>query len=190
MKGTVSSCVLILLGSAASANTGNAEMPTLTYTSSGSCVASPEGFDSRFEPVNAGIAWRITFNALGSADRSGNVTEVGQSVDSASFGVGPRMHAPAASAYKGAYVSSVTGPSEDGSFTLHIGKTSGSFTAGPNAGVSFTISDFELKQWRGDNGLSIYGSSGLPIIQTVTKSDGTRFQRICTMSMISMPPHQ
>lgn len=190
MNGAFFSCVLILLGIAAAANTGNAETPTLTYTSSGSCVASPEGFDSRFEPVNAGVAWRITFNALGSADRNGNVTEVGQSVDSASFGVGPRMHVPAAGAYKGTYVSTVTGPNEDGSFTLHVGTTSGSFTAGPNAGLSFTISDFELKQWRGDNGLSIYGSTGSPIIQTFTKSNGTKFQRICTMLMISMPPHQ
>lgn len=58
----------------------------------GTCLASPEGFNSKLEPVNSGVAWTTTFNAVGTADANGNVTELGQSVDSASFGVGPRMH--------------------------------------------------------------------------------------------------
>ncbi len=190
MKKAFSSSVLILFEITAATTTASAETPTLTYTSSGSCVASPEGFDSKLEPVNAGVAWRITFNALCNADANGNVTEVGQSVDSASFGVGPRMHMPAASAYKATYASTVSGPNEDGSFTLHVGTLSGSFTAGPNAGLSFTISAFELKEWRGGNGLGVYGSAGSPVIQNVAKSDGAKFQRICTMSMISTVPHR
>jgi len=40
------------------------------------------------------------FTSSGSADAHGNATEVGQGIDSASFGVGPRMHMTAAYAYR------------------------------------------------------------------------------------------
>ena len=64
------------------------------------------------------------------------------------------------------------------------------FTAGPNVGVTFTISGVELKGWKGENGLSVYGSTGLPVIQTISLSNGTKFQRICTMQIVSAVPHQ
>ncbi len=100
----------------------DAKTPTIVYSSSGSCIASPFGFTAKLQPVNSGVSWRTTFNVVGSGDENGNVREVGQSVDSASFGVGPRMHMPAANAYTATYVSSVTGPNEDGSFTLRVGR--------------------------------------------------------------------
>ena len=114
--------------------------------------------------------------------------EVGQSVDSASFGVGPRMHMPAANAYTATYVSSVTGPNEDGSFTLRVGTQSGTFTAGPNAGLNFTISGLELKGWIGANNFGVYGSSGSPVVQAFTLSDGTKYERICTTLSVSTAP--
>jgi hypothetical protein len=190
MKSAFSSCLLLSLGIAAPVDTANAKSPVLAYTSSGSCLASPNGFDSNLQPVNSGVAWRTTFNALGSADADGNIAEVGQSVDSASFGVGPRMHIPAASAYKDTFSSTVTGPDGDGSFTLHVGTLSGIFTAGPNAGLTFTISGFELKGWIGNNGLSVYGSTGSPVIQTFSLSNATSFQRICTLLTVSTSPLQ
>jgi hypothetical protein len=61
------------------------------------------------EPANSGTAWTTTFNAIGSADAKGNVTEFGQSVDSASFGFEPRMDVPGANAHKGTFTSIVTG---------------------------------------------------------------------------------
>jgi hypothetical protein len=142
------------------------------------------------EPVNAGVAWTMTFNALGSADANGNVTEVGQSMDTASFGVGPRMHIPGANAYKDTFTSTVTGPNGDGSFTLHVGKLSGSFTAGPNAGLTFTISGFELKGWIGSNGVGAYGTSGSPEVQTLSLSNKTKLQRLCTAMTVSTSPLQ
>ena len=181
---------LLTLAIGALVSRADAETPTFAYTSSGSCVASPMGFNSKLEPVNAGVAWRTTFNAMGSADAKRNVTEVGQSVDSASFGVGPRMHLPAANAYEARFVFNSVGPAEDGSFGLRAGTISGTFTAGPNVGVSFTISGVELKGWKGENGLSVYGSTGLPVIQTISLSNGTKFQRICTMQIVSAVPHQ
>ncbi len=148
MRSAFVSCILILVGVAA-ADADDAKRPAYAYTNSGSCIASALGFTSKLEPVNAGVSWRITFNAVGSVDATGAVIEAGQSVDSASFGAGPRMHSPAANAYKDTFTSTVIGPNADGSSTLRFGIASGSFTAGPSAGVRFTISDFELKGWVG-----------------------------------------
>jgi len=185
MRSSFSSSILISLGIALLADPPDAAARALTFISSGSCLASPFGFDSKLQPVNSGVAWRITFNTVGSADPDGNVTEVGQSVDSASFGVGPRMHVPAANAFRETFKSTVTGPNEDGSFTLLVGTLSGTFTAGPHAGLNFTMSGFELKKWSGNSGISLYGGSGSPVIQTVELSDGTHFQRICTGMTLS-----
>ena len=66
-----------------------------------------------------------------------------------------------------------------------MGTVSGTFTAGPNAGLRFTISDLELKGWIGENGVSVYANSGSPVVQTVSLSNDTRFQRICTVFMVS-----
>jgi hypothetical protein len=133
------SCLPILLALAAVAVPAGARapLPAHFYTASGSCLNSPEGFNSKLEPVNSGVAWTTTFNAVGGVDADGNVAEVGQSVDTASFGVGPRMHAPAANAYKGEFTSTVTANS-DGSYTVVVGKLSGRFTDGPYAGQTFT----------------------------------------------------
>ncbi len=180
MRSAFGSCILILPGAAAT-HADEAKRPAFAYTSSGSCIASALGFTSKLEPVNTGVSWRITFNAVGSADATGAVTEAGQSVDSASFGAGPRMHSPAANAYKDTFTSTVTGPNADGSSTLRFEMMSGSFTAGPFAGAHFTISNFELKGWVSTNGVSFYGSSESPVIQTVALSNGSKFQRICTM---------
>ena len=184
MRSAFCTCLLISLGIAAPADRAAAETPVFAYTISGSCLASPEGFNSKLQPVNPGVAWRITFNAVGGADANGNVTEVGQSVDSASFGAGPRVHVPAANAYKDVFIFTVTKPNGDGGSILHMGTVSGTFTAGPNAGLRFTISDLELKGWIG-NGVSIYASSESPVVQTVSLSNGTRFHRICTVFMVS-----
>ena len=105
------------------------------------------GFTSKLEPISPGVSWRTTFNAVGSADTRGNVTEAGQSVDSASFGAGPRMHSSAANAYRDTFVATLTGPNADGSSSFRLGMANGAFVAGPNAGVRFTISNFKLKGW-------------------------------------------
>jgi hypothetical protein len=128
-------CALILLASAVIAVWGDtrAAQQALTYATSGTCVNSPEGFNSKLEPVNPGTAWTTTFNAVDSADANGNVTEVGQSVDTASFGAGPRMHLPAAHAYKATFTSK-TELNSDGSYSVVTGPLSGAFTDGPYSG--------------------------------------------------------
>ncbi len=190
MKNALRSGLLASFAVASIADSAEANPPTIVYSSSGSCIASPRGFTEKLQPVNSGVTWRTTFNVVGSGDENGNVREVGQSVDSASFGVGPRMHMPGANAYTDTYVSSVTGPNEDGSFTLHSGTQRGTFTAGPNAGLNFTISGFELRGWIGASNFGVYGSSGLPVVQAFTLSDGTKYQRICTTLSVSTAPHQ
>ncbi len=187
MRSVFCASILITFGLAASAGAANAAEPVLAYSSAGACLASPEGFTRKLEPVNSGIAWRTTFRAVSSADANGNVTEVGQSVDSASFGVGPRMHTPAVSAYTDEFAS-VTKPNADGSLTLHVGTVSGTFTAGPDAGLTFTISGIDLKGWAGKSGVRLFGNGGSPTIQTFALSNGTRFQRICAVLTISASP--
>ena len=175
--------VLVLLAIMGLANPAGAGMPTLAYTASGVCLNSPDGFNSKLEPINSGVTWTVTFNAVGSVDADGNVAEVGQSVDTASFGVGPRMHAPAANVYKDTFTSTVTGPNDDGSSTFQVKMLSGTFTAGPNVGLSFKVSAFELKGWIGNSGTSAYGNTGSPVIQTFSMSNGTSFKRICALSV-------
>ena len=125
MKNALRSSLLASFAVAVIGDSAEAQTPTIVYSTSGSCIASPLGFTAKLQPVNSGVSWRTTFNVVGSGDENGNVREVGQSVDSASFGVGPRMHMPAANAYTDTYVSRVTGPNEDGSFTLHVGSGAG-----------------------------------------------------------------
>lgn len=187
MRRIFSCCAAIVLGTLPLAHLALAD-PVLVYSSSGSCIVSPFGFDAKLRPVNSGVAWRTTFNAVGSADADGKITEVGQSVDSASFGVGPRMHVPAANAYQAIFSSTLAGPNKDGSFTLHVGTATGTFTAGLYTGLTFTASGFKLTKWTASNGLSVYGNSGVPAIQSVLLSNGTKFERICTGMTISLTP--
>jgi hypothetical protein len=190
MKNALRSSLLASFAVAIPGDGAEAKPATIVYSSSGSCIASPFGFTAQLQPVNAGVSWTTTFNVVGSADENGNVREVGQSVDSASFGAGPRMHKPGANAYTDTYASSVSGPNEDGSFTLRLGTQSGTFTAGPNAGLNFTISGLELKGWIGADNVGVYGGSGAPVVQDFTLSDGAKYHRICTMLSVSTAPRR
>ncbi len=48
-------CLLISVGIAAPAGTASAEESSFAYTTSGACLASPEGFKSTLEPINSGV---------------------------------------------------------------------------------------------------------------------------------------
>ena len=133
--------------------------------------------------MNSGVAWTTTFKAAGAAGANGEVKEVGQSVDTASFGVGPRMHTPAAHAYKDTFTSSISRPDEDGNSTFYVRALHGIFTAGPNSGVTFSISDFELTSQVGDAAISVYQSAGSSVIQTVSLGNGVEFKRACVLTM-------
>jgi hypothetical protein len=190
MKTALRFGVLASFAAALIADGAEAKPSTIVYSSSGSCIASPFGFTAKLEPVNPGVTWRTTFNVVGSGDENGNVREAGQSVDSASFGSGPRMHTPAANAYTDTYALSVTGPNEDGSLTLRVGTQSGTFTAGPYAGLNFTVSGFALKGWIGAGNFGVYGSSEAPVVQAFTLSNGAKYQRICTTLTVSTAPRR
>jgi hypothetical protein len=170
-------------------DSASAKTSAFAYADSGTCLASPEGFNSSLEPVNSGVAWTTTFNAVGTADANGNVTELGQSADGASFGVGPRMHMPAAHAYEDTLSFTITEPDGDGNVTLHVGALRGTFTAGPNAGMTFVISGFELKKGISDNGVRVFRSAGSPINQTVSLANRIKFSRVCTLTASVSPRH-
>jgi hypothetical protein len=70
-----------------------------------------------------------------------------------------------------------------------VGTLSGTFTAGPNAGVTFVISGFELKKGISDNGVTVFRSAGSPTIQTVSLANGIKFSRICMLTA-SISPRQ
>jgi hypothetical protein len=167
----------------ASGALGEPNASAFSYTGSGSCLASPEGFNSKLEPNNSGVAWTTIFTSSGSADSHGNATEVGQGIDSVSFGVGPRMHMPAAYAYRINFSSNFRFSDEDKSDRFHIVSAGGRFVAGPNAGIAFKLSDIELGKERVEGGFAVYGSAISPSIQTVSLENGVKFQRICAISL-------
>jgi hypothetical protein len=186
MRSAFFSSLAVLFAIMAVSHPAGAQAPlaAFAYASSGSCLNSPEGFNSKLEPVNSGVAWTMAFNAEGSVDASGNGTEVGQSVDTASFGVGPRMHAPAANAYQAEFSATVTANS-DGSHTIAMGKLSGRFTNGPYSGETFMVAPGALfKQSPAETGVSVLTTIGPLVVQTFSLSKGTKFQRICTVRTV------
>jgi hypothetical protein len=165
----------------------DANTPAFTYRSSGTCLASPLGFNAKLEPINSGVAWTTTFTSTGSVDDHGVATEAGQAVDTASFGVGPRMHTPAAHAYDDRFTVAISEPGDDGSVAFHAGTISGTFTAGPFAGRSFSLSGYDLKKAIGDHGFDVYGSATSPVVQTLSLADGIKFERICVLTVSTSP---
>ena len=179
--------VLAVLPALADPISADTNTPAFTYRSSGTCLASPAGFNSKLEPVNSGVAWTMTFASTGSVDDQGAATEVGQAVDTASFGVGPRMHTPAAHAYNDRLTVTITRSGDDSSATFHAGMISGTFTAGPYAGRSFSLSGFELRNAAGDQGSDVYGSRTSPVSQTLSVADGIKFERVCVLTVTTSP---
>ena len=165
----------------------NTNTPPFIYRSSGTCLASPAGFSPKLEPINSGVSWTTTFTSMGSVDDHGAATEVGQAVDTASFGVGPRMHTPAAHVYDDTFTVTITDPGNDSGLTFHAGMASGTFTAGPYAGRSFSLSGFELKKAIRDHGVDVYGSATSPVVQTLTLTGGIKFERICLLTVSTSP---
>ena len=190
MRDIVYPCVMVVLIGAGMTSPADAQVapPTLLYITSGNCLNSPLGFNSNLEPVYAGTAWTSTFTAEGGTDTHGVVTEIGQSLDGASLGVGPRMHNAAVERIQNHF-------QPDGRFQprWHVhgrgGRTHWDFTGGPYAGKSFTASPgLVFKRWPPQNGVSIEASVGQPVIQTLLLSDGTKFQRICTATGVVTSP--
>jgi len=182
-------CVpMVLIIAAAAVPTDAAEAPpTLVYATLGSYLNSPMGFTAKLEPGNAGVAWTMSFNAIGTADADGNVTEVGRSVYTASFGAGPRMHAPGANAYRVSFAATAK-ENTDGSYAVVTGTLRGTFTEGSHAGQSFTVSPgLTFKRWAGQNGASVEVTAGPPVIQTLSLANGVSFARICTATTVITP---
>jgi hypothetical protein len=190
MRGVIYPCVIAALAGVGLTSPADAQAPspTLLYITSGNCLNSPLGFNSNLEPVYAGTAWTSTFTAEGGTDAHGVVTEIGQLLDGASLGVGPRMHGASGNSYKVTFSPTVTS-NPDGTSTVAVGALSGTFTGGPYAGKSFTASPgLVFKRWPPQNRVSIEASVGQPVIQTLSLSDGTKFQRICTATGVVTSP--
>jgi hypothetical protein len=182
----VASCFLIAALVSALAGPTNTQTAELAYHSSGTCLASPEGFNSKWEPINSGVTWTTTFASIGRVDAQGAATEIGQAVDTASFGVGPRMHTPAAHSYKVSLTATISKPEKDGSLTFRAGEANGSFTAGPYAGRSLTLSGFQLKRNAAEN-VEVYSSADTPVMQTLFLGGGVKFERICVLTLSVSP---
>ena len=63
-----------------------------------------------------------------------------------------------------------------------MASASGKFVAGPNVGLTFKLSDIELRKESVEDGFAVYGT-GSPSIQTVSLDNGVRFQRICATKL-------
>jgi hypothetical protein len=185
MKALICSCLLAALAApvAAEPNGAKASSSSFVYLVTGTCLNSPAGFNAKLETNNAGVAWSTTFAGQGSVDGQGAATEVGQSVDTASFGAGPRMHAPAAHAYKATFTAAISGPADDGSVMFHADAMHGVFTAGPYTGQEFGVSGFDLKKAISASGVDVYGSPASPVVQAFALADGRKVERVCVLTV-------
>ncbi len=183
MRFALCSCVLIGALSQAHADPTKMETAEFAYRTSGTCLASPEGFNAKLEPVNSGVAWTTTFTGNGRVDAQSGATEMGQSVDTASFGVGPRMHAPGAHAYEIKFKATIGKSEKDGGPIFRADAANGTFTAGPYAGRSLGVSAFQLTRNTVENAVETYGSAGSPVIQTILLGSGAKFERICVLTL-------
>jgi hypothetical protein len=180
-------CLLAALAAPALAEPPGANPNTsaFTYSASGTCLASPEGFNAKLEPTYTGLAWTTSFAGNGNVDDHGAATEVGQSIDTASFGVGPRMHAPAAHGYNSTFSVSISETGDNGA-VFRAGAVNGTFTAGPFAGRSFSLSGFELKRLARHDGADVYGGAS-PVMQTVSLAGGAKYERVCVLTVSTFP---
>jgi hypothetical protein len=169
------------------------------------------GFKPNFEPA-AGTTWTESYNSV----LSGNVqvvsssliytpvTEIGSSVLSAAFGAGGAlMHPAAVTVFNQTHNDKVT-PNLDGSYTVELGAgpasgtitgpITGTITVGPARlmNLMYTVTPGRLiKMWEGQNGTYVQADlTPPPVIQTVTYSDGTSVQRICSASGVVTSPLQ
>jgi hypothetical protein len=156
MKRALLSCLLILLGFAASAYPASAQK--FAYSMVATCLNSSSGFNSKLEPNIAGTAWTESFHGVGSGAvaNPSSVTEYTISVIGAVPGSQPPIP-PAANAYTNTIKATLTGPTGDGSFTLTASTWDGTITAGPNKGLTYvattavaTIAGPPLKVWLGE----------------------------------------
>ena len=184
----VAFCAYFLLGglTSALADRINTQSIEFAYRSSGTCMASPEGFNSKVEPINSGVAWITTFASVGRVDGHGAGTEIGQAVDTASFGVGPRMHMPGASVYEVSFTATIS-RTETGGVVFRANEASGTFTAGPYAGRTLSLSGFQLKRTAAENAAQTFGSVDSPVVQAVSLGGGAKFERICVMTLSTFP---
>ncbi len=187
-KMRVAFCAGFLIGglTSALADPTSVQSVEFGYRSLGTCLASPEGFNSKLEPKNSGVAWTMTFASVGRIDGHGAGTEIGQAVDTASFGVGPRMHMPSAHAYKVSLTATLGRSEKDGSLLFRAGEANGTLTAGPYAGRTVSLSGFELKM-NMVNDAEGYASPETPVVQTVVLGGNVKFERTCVMTLSTFP---
>jgi hypothetical protein len=201
MKRALLSCLLILLGFAASAYPASAQK--FAYSMAATCLNSSSGFNSKLEPNIAGTAWTESFHGVGSGVGypSSTVTEYAISVIGAVPGSQPPI-SPAANAYTNTIKATITTvPNADGSFTLTASSWDGTITAGPNKGLTYvattavaTTAGPPLKVWLGKNiGVNVQATEAPvvqqitePVVQTITLSNKIKFERICASSSVTV----
>jgi hypothetical protein len=198
MKSAFYFCLLISFGIAALADpVGATTLPTSAYIAIATCLNSTSGFTSKFEPKTEGTAWTETIIGAGSGTVSGNtqiLTELDNSVISAVYGSKPSSHGPSANAFTQNITATATGPNSDGSYTVQFRTIGGTYTAGPNSGLTFTAttSGLTAKYWKTTINVPFaiddLAHTGTPVVQTITLSNKTSYERICAFSFVITSP--
>ena len=187
-----------------------ATLPAFVFENSGSCLNSTAGFNASFQPNSGGTVWSNSYHGVGGVtpvtegSATSNVTENDTVVVTAIFSatIAPFTSGPFAEAITQHYQSTLTGPNSDGSSTATFAKLGGTINSGPNKGLTFTetSANISFKFWLSNTGVNggisgnVYagvfhtGGTGQPVIQTVTLSNKTTYERICTQSGVSLTP--
>jgi len=150
-------------------------------TGSASCLVSLGGFNSKFQPIGTNV-FSTFFMAQGIRTFNGDGTGTVHDAYSVSV-TPPPVGTPSATSV------SFTEPftydvAPDGSYTTTLdGPVTGTATAGPLTGQTFTTVGFALQgQISADGATLTLGTQPTPTVETVTFSGGLVEQRICTRS--------
>jgi hypothetical protein len=169
----------------------NAQTPTFAFTGSGSCLNSTSNFNSDFTPGSKSAnIWTNTFATVGSGIASNGTSTVTENAEYTNAVPGSGKFAPPqAGASTITHTDTSTGPNSDGSFAVQVGTLTETFTAGPQTGLTATVTfptGLTVKQWQGTNGTAVMAGTS-PVVETVTLSNGTIWYRICVRSVVVTP---
>ncbi len=193
MKRISLSCLLISFGVAALAGPAAAgSLPQFAYTSNLSCLNSTSGFSSSFVPNTAGTAWSTNITGIGSGSgtaTTSTATELDTYIVTAVYGDKPTTDGPSGEALQPTSSRTSPGRIPTAASISCRRSISGTFTAGPNKGLTYTAttSGQGLKTWFTNSG-TVAGGPTTPAVQTITLSNKTSYERVCTITLTTLAP--
>jgi hypothetical protein len=151
---------------------------TYAVTGASYCIQNSAsiGFNPNFSPKGPVASFSQTVEGVMVFHTDGTGT-----VNNRSFSIDPGAGATGDSSYQITYT---IGPDAKLSVKAVPGTFSSTILTGPNAGLTQDIDVPDTSGFIGENARAIILAPPVPSVQTVTRSNGTQFARICNGSLI------